>query len=282
MRPLKLKLTAFGPYKGTEEIDFADLQGNRLFVISGSTGSGKTTIFDGISFALYGSASGSDRSETRNLRSDFADDAIHTSVEMEFEMHQKRYRILRQLGHVKRGNKGATGERYEFFERDGDGEKPCVERQIVSEINRRVEEIIGLTQNQFSQIVMLPQGEFRKLLTSETDNKEEILRKIFKTEPYKMISERLKQKRDSATKAFQLKEQMLNSHFKALSTALPDRESELFDVLAKDYYNVHQITEALKAELDFYANQIQDNELSYNAAYQLHTEKQDALQEEKG
>ena len=71
MRPLKLKLTAFGPYKETETIDFNDLRENRLLVISGSTGARKTTIFDGISFALYGGASGSDRSETRNLRSDF-------------------------------------------------------------------------------------------------------------------------------------------------------------------------------------------------------------------
>lgn len=203
MRPLKLKLTAFGPYKHTETIDFADLKGNQLFVISGSTGSGKTTIFDGICFALYGAASGSDRAETRNLRSHFAEDGTHTCVEMEFEIHRKVYRILRQMGHVKTGNKSATGERYEFFEVTENGEVPCVERQIVSEINRRVEEIIGLSQNQFSQIVMLPQGEFRKLLTSETDNKEEILRKIFKTEPYKMITERLKQKRDAAKEAYQ-------------------------------------------------------------------------------
>ncbi|PSL40423.1 exonuclease SbcC [Planomicrobium soli] len=279
MRPLKLKLTAFGPYKQTEVIDFADLQGNQLFVISGSTGSGKTTIFDGICFALYGSASGSDRSESRILRSDFADDGTHTCVEMEFEIHNKVYRILRQMSHVKKGNKSPTGERYEFFEKCDGGEKPCVERQIVSEINRRVEEIIGLTQNQFSQIVMLPQGEFRKLLTSETDNKEEILRKIFKTEPYKMISERLKQKKDVAAKAFQLEEQILGSHIRSIASSLPKRDSAIFELLTRDHYNVHQVITALEQETKFYKEKIDVDKAAYQTAYQQHTMKQQLFHE---
>ena len=281
MRPLKLKMTAFGPYKNTEEIDFADLQGNQLFVISGSTGSGKTTIFDGICFALYGSASGSDRSEPRILRSDFADDATHTCVEMEFEIHGKIYRILRQMGHVKKGNKSATGERYEFFERIEDGEKPCVERQIVSEINRRVEEVIGLTQNQFSQIVMLPQGEFRKLLTSETDNKEEILRKIFKTEPYKLISERLKQKKDAATKAFEREQHDLNSYIQRITSSFPERDSELFDVLGREHMNIHQILTGLEKEAAYYRQKISLDEQKYQAIYQLHADKMSAYHESK-
>ena len=281
MRPLKLKLTAFGPYKNTEEIDFADLQGNQLFVISGSTGSGKTTIFDGICFALYGSASGSDRSESRILRSDFADDATHTCVEMEFEIHGKTYRILRQMSHVKKGNKSPTGERYEFFERCEEGEKPCVERQIVSEINRRVEEIIGLTQNQFSQIVMLPQGEFRKLLTSETDNKEEILRKIFKTEPYKLISERLKQKKDAMAKIFEREQHHLSSHIQRITSSLPARDSELFEVLGREHMNINQVLAGLEKETVYYKEKISEDEQRYQAVYQLHTDKMDAYHEAK-
>ncbi|MFC3209644.1 AAA family ATPase [Planomicrobium okeanokoites] len=281
MRPLKLKLTAFGPYKETETIDFNDLRENRLFVISGSTGAGKTTIFDGISFALYGGASGSDRSETRNLRSDFADDAVHTCVEMEFEIHNQRYRILRQMPHVKKGNKSPTGERYEFFEVHKDGEKPCVERQIVSEINQRVEEILGLTQNQFSQIVMLPQGEFRKLLTSETDNKEEILRRIFKTEPYKMISERLKQKRDAAKDAYGLEEQVLNSHLRSIESSLPQRDSELFEVLGREQRNIHQILSALQLETAFYKAKIADDKIQHETLYKNHQEKLDSFHEAK-
>lgn len=281
MKPLKLKLTAFGPYKHTETIDFDDLKGNRLFVISGSTGSGKTTIFDGICFALYGSASGSDRAESRNLRSDFAEDSTHTCVEMEFEIHRRHYRILRQMSHVKTGNKSATGERYEFFEITKDGEVPCVERQMVSEINRKVEDILGLTQNQFSQIVMLPQGEFRKLLTSETDNKEEILRKIFKTEPYKMITERLKQKRDAAKEELLGQQRDMSGHISNIKGALPERDSELFELLQREHSNVNQVLAGLESEAAFYEEKMQQDEQYYLSLYKKHDEKTNAFHEAK-
>ena len=273
MRPITLKMTAFGPYKHTESIDFNELQGNQLFVISGSTGAGKTTIFDGICFALYGSASGSDRSESRIMRSDFAEDHVHTAVELEFEIHNRRYRILRQMGHVKKGNKGATGEKYEFFENRKGLEVPCVERQIVSEINPRVEEIIGLSQNQFSQIVMLPQGEFRKLLTSETENKEEILRKIFKTEPYKMISERLKRKKAHVEDELKIEQRTTNSHIQSIESSLPSRDSLIFNVLAQDHYNIHQVIAGLEEEGSFYAQKIIDDKSKYDEAYRKHSDK---------
>ncbi|MCZ8537867.1 AAA family ATPase [Paenisporosarcina quisquiliarum] len=273
MKPITLKMTAFGPYKQTETIDFTELQGNQLFVISGSTGAGKTTIFDGICFALYGAASGSDRSESRIMRSDFADDAVHTAVELVFEIHQKTYRILRQMSHVKKGNKSATGEKYEFFEKFGDREVPVVERQIVSEINVKVEEILGLTQNQFIQIVMLPQGEFRKLLTSETENKEDILRKIFKTEPYKMISERLKQKKTHAEEELKIAQRTRNSYIHNIVSSLPARESTIFNVLAQEHFNMHQVISGLEEEATYYENKIVLDQIKYNDAYQKHTSK---------
>lgn len=270
MRPLKLKLTAFGPYKKTEVIDFAELEHNRLFAISGNTGSGKTTIFDGICYVLYGAASGADRGESKGLRSDFAEDGTHTAVEMEFEIHNRRYRILRQMGHVKKGNKTVTGDRCEFFEIHEDGERPCVERQIVSEINRRIEEILGLTQNQFSQIVMLPQGEFRKLLVSETDDKEVILRKIFKTEPYKWFVEKLKRKRDEVKIAFEAEQQRLNQEMSSIDSVLEKRESELFSVLNQDHYNVQQVLNGLEAEECDYRTAAQQGQAIYENKRQLH------------
>ncbi|MFC6040832.1 AAA family ATPase [Paenisporosarcina macmurdoensis] len=273
MRPITLKMTAFGPYKYTEVIDFNELQGNQLFVISGSTGAGKTTIFDGICFALYGSASGSDRSESRIMRSDFAEDNVHTAVELEFEIHNRTYRILRQMGHVKKGNKGSTGEKYEFYEKLIDREVPCVERQIVSEINVKVEEIIGLTQNQFIQIVMLPQGEFRKLLTSETENKEDILRKIFKTEPYKMISERLKKKRTLSEEELKIEQRTTNSYIQNIGASFPQRESTIFEVLTQDHYNIHQVISGLEEEASYYEEKIRQDHSKYEEAYQKHTSK---------
>ncbi|QFF97437.1 SMC family ATPase [Psychrobacillus glaciei] len=281
MKPLQLKMTAFGPYKSTETIDFTELQNNRLFVISGATGAGKTTIFDGICFALYGYGSGEDRQDTKMMRSDFATDDTHTSVEMTFEIHQRTYRILRQLPHVKKGNKSATGERYEFFEMVESGETPVVERQIVSEINKKVEEIIGLTQGQFSQIVMLPQGEFRKLLTSQTENKEAILRKIFKTEPYKMISERLKDKKLLAEADLKKEELARNSYTEQILASLPMRESSVFELIESSSFNTYQLVEALKEETIFYKEKIQIDELAYKEASEKHAMKQTAYHEAK-
>ena len=104
MRPIQLTMTAFGPYKGTEVVNFEELQENQLFVISGATGSGKTTIFDGICFAFYGQASGEDRTDIRAMRSDFAENDIQTSVELIFEVHNRTYRIMRQIP-IRKGRK---------------------------------------------------------------------------------------------------------------------------------------------------------------------------------
>lgn len=281
MKPLQLKMTAFGPYKFTEIIDFTELKGNRLFVISGATGAGKTTIFDGICFALYGSGSGEDRKDTKMMRSDFATDDTHTSVELLFEIHEQKYRILRQLPHVKKGNKSATGERYEFFEVKERGEIPAVERQIVSEINKKVEEIIGLTQDQFSQIVMLPQGEFRKLLTSQTENKEAILRKIFKTEPYRMISEKLKDKKIVVEAELKKEELARNSFTEQIVASFPKRESSVFELIESSSFNTFQLVEALKEETIFYKEKIQIDGLAYKEAYEKHIRKQAAYHEAK-
>ena len=97
MKPLKLTMTAFGPYRDTETVDFRELEDRRLFVISGNTGAGKTSIFDAICFAFYGTASGEDRSDPRMLRSHFAGEETHTAVEFEFAIGRKSYSVLRQM-----------------------------------------------------------------------------------------------------------------------------------------------------------------------------------------
>jgi exonuclease SbcC len=268
-------MTAFGPYKDKETIDFNKLDGNSLFVISGNTGAGKTTIFDGICFALYGTASGQDRENNTMLRSDFAEDDTNTSVELIFELKGRIYRVLRQLGHIKQGNKTKTGEHYEFFEIATDGEIPCVDRQIVSEIDKKVEMLIGLTKDQFKQIVMLPQGEFRKLLTSKTENKEEILRRLFKTEPYKQIAERLRAKKNLAEDAFKQAAQTKENAIHDIKSALPYREeSVIFQVLSEEFYNIKQIKDGLSEENAFYEKEMAADKLNYEKAYEEHDKKQ--------
>lgn len=274
MRPLKITMTAFGPYKHREVIDFSELKENRLFVISGNTGAGKTTIFDAICFALYGSASGEDRSDVKGMRSDFAADDVHTSVELEFELRGRYYRIKRQLPHIKKGNKTATGEQYEFFEKVNGQEVPCVDRHRVSDINQKVEELLGLTKDQFSQIVMLPQGEFRKLLTSQTENKEELLRKIFKTERYTWISQRLKEKKLLADEEYKKEKQMRDRYIADIQAMIPKREdSKLFETLALEYYNTYQVLTAMEEESLYYGYAILENKKMTEAAEATYNKK---------
>ncbi|ENQ3077126.1 SMC family ATPase [Bacillus cereus] len=255
MRPIKLIMTAFGPYKQQETIDFEELGEHRIFAISGNTGAGKTTIFDAICYALYGEASGEERNDTSMLRSQFADDNVYTSVELLFQLKEKTYCIKRQLGHKKQGNKTITGHAIEFYEVAGDEQIPCVDRFHVTDVNKKVEDLIGLSKHQFSQIVMLPQGEFRKLLTSETENKEEILRRIFKTDRYKLMRELLDQKRKEWKDVLQEKQKERELYFRNVFK-LPVRDGAQLEILAnQEHVNTHQVVEALQQEMDFYEKQ---------------------------
>lgn len=275
-------MTAFGPYKGTETVDFRELTDNRLFVISGSTGSGKTTIFDGICFALYGQASGEDRTDIRAMRSDFADNDTQTSVELLFEIHNRTYRIMRQIPYIKKGNKTETTANCEFYEQTESGEVPIVDRQIVSEINKKAEDLIGFTQAQFSQIVMLPQGEFRKFLTSDTENKETIMRKIFKTEPYREIVEKLKVKKDEVQAKLLNEQRQSDGLIKQIASLLPQRDSSIFAVVANDNRNVNQVIDGLVEEQLFYEEKIKVDKNSYETAYKNHAETLEKYHVAKG
>ncbi|WP_242142916.1 MULTISPECIES: AAA family ATPase [unclassified Bacillus cereus group] len=256
MRPIQLTMTAFGPYKQREVIDFSDLGDHRIFAISGNTGAGKTTIFDAICYALYGEASGEERSDTSMLRSHFADDSVYTSVELTFQLKGKLYEIKRQLGHKKKGNKTVTGHAIELYEVVNGEKNPCVDRFHVTDVNKRVEELIGLSKHQFSQIVMLPQGEFRKLLTSETENKEEILRRIFKTDRYKLMRELLDQKRKQWKDVLQGKQKEREIYFRN-AFQLPVRDGSLLEVLVQqEHVNTHQVVEALEQETSYYEAEV--------------------------
>lgn len=257
MRPLQLIMTAFGPYKQREIIDFSDLGDHRIFAISGNTGAGKTTIFDAICYVLYGEASGEERSDTSMLRSQFADDNVYTSVELIFQLKGKQYEIKRQLGHKKQGNKTVTGHAVELYEVIGDEKVPCVDRFHVTDVNKKVEDLIGLSKHQFSQIVMLPQGEFRKLLTSETENKEEILRRIFKTDRYKLMRELLDQKRKQWKDVLQEKQKERELYFRNVFK-LPIRDASLLETLVQqEHVNTHQVVEALEQETSCYEAEVE-------------------------
>jgi len=254
MRPVRLTMTAFGPYRDAETIDFAKLEDHRLFVISGITGAGKTTIFDAICYALYGAASGGDRgAEARMLRSDFASDELYTSVDFTFRVGARVYRVFRQMGHRKGGNKSETGARAELYELTDGREVPCAEFKL-KEVNAKLEQIIGLTKDQFSQIVMLPQGEFQKLLTSDTENKEEILRRIFRTGLFQKLEDRFQQMSRELRDRHKEAASRLSVYLAQAGEALPVREgSALARTLRQPAYNAAQIASGLAEEVAHYA-----------------------------
>ncbi|MCI9126344.1 MAG: SMC family ATPase [Eubacterium sp.] len=192
MRPTKLLMSAFGPYAGRVEIDFEKFGDKGLYLITGDTGAGKTTIFDAIVFALYGEASGNNRDKNM-LRSKYAKPDTPTFVELEFENKGEKYVIKRNPDYMrpaKRGD-GETKENADaeliFF----NGKSPITK---MKEVTIAVEEIIGLDKNQFTQIVMIAQGDFLKLLLAKTEERRDIFRKIFHTMPYKTLQDRLKEK----------------------------------------------------------------------------------------
>ncbi len=257
MRPLALTMKAFGPYRDTETIDFRQLGQHRLFVISGNTGAGKTTIFDAICYALYGSASGEDRSEPRMLRSHFAQEDQHTSVDFTFQTGSRIFRIFRQLAHRKGNNKSETGGKIELYELTSGEEVPAVDRFAVQEVSGRIEQLLGLNKDQFSQIVMLPQGEFRKLLTSDTENKEDILRRLFRTGLYRKLEEGFYQQTRELRE--QLKDGLLRLHVyaKQARETLPERAgSELAATLAQEHQSPLQLLEGLRLEQLHYEQQL--------------------------
>lgn len=195
MRPLKLMMQAFGPYAGTELIDFTKLGNRTMFVISGKTGSGKTTIFDGISFAIYGKTSGEDRNGS-DLRSQFAKDETLTEVSLEFTLRHKTYFITRSPQQEKRKERGegfrTINAKAELYVMDENGDKQLLASNV-REVDEKIQEIMIIDSNQFRQILMIPQGEFRRLLTSESKDKEVILQRLFHTQIYKRIEEKLKE-----------------------------------------------------------------------------------------
>ncbi len=195
MRPVKLTMTAFGPYAGEEVIDFAKLKDKNIFLITGPTGAGKTTIFDGISYAVFGSAS-SDERDGESLRSHFASEDLITSVELEFELKGKRYYIKRIPKQLKRKAKGDgfTEQKPEAYLELISDEKRDMCASGVNPVNERIAEILGINCAQFRQIMMIPQGEFRQLITASSKERDEILQKLFGTEGYKRVQDALNDK----------------------------------------------------------------------------------------
>lgn len=187
MKPIQLTMVAFGPYNKKEVIDFRKLQSN-LFLITGPTGAGKTSIFDGISYSIYGKTSGTNRPE-KSVRCDHAPEDLLTEVVFEFELHNKPYKITRipEQDRLKKSGEGFTKQKSDALLEASHLEKPIVG---VKQVNEYLESLIGLNQKQFKQIMMIPQGEFRELLMADSSDRSEIMKSIFKTYFYENLQKK--------------------------------------------------------------------------------------------
>lgn len=190
MKPEKMTLSAFGPFAGEVTIDFTRLGEKGLYLITGDTGAGKTTIFDAIAFALYGEASG-DYRESTMFRSKYAKKDTKTFVELTFSYAGKQYFVRRNPEYLrpKGRGEGMTTQRAEAFLEFPD-ERPVITKTL--DVTRAITELIGLNRNQFTQIAMIAQGDFRKLLMANTREREMIFRDIFCTGNYKRLQDKVK------------------------------------------------------------------------------------------
>lgn len=189
MKPLHLKLNNFGPFL-KEEIDFSKIDNNELFLISGKTGSGKTMIFDAMTYALFGKASTEQREEN-DLRSHFADGKQPMSVTFEFQLNHRIYKVHRQGPYIKEGNTTKTNAKFYVFEMV-DGKYEIRESKVISG-TQFIIELLGVNADQFRQLFILPQGEFKRFLISNSREKQGILRTLFDSEKFEAIREILKE-----------------------------------------------------------------------------------------
>lgn len=189
MKPIHLTMSAFGPYAEKIEVPLSQLGESGLYLITGDTGAGKTTIFDAIAFALYGEASG-DARESEMFRSDFAKADRKTYVELDFLFRGEEFKVIRNPRYTrpKKNGSGMTTENSDATLIYPDGRTITGSNKVTNE----VAELLGLDRNQFSQIVMIAQGDFLKLLHANTKDKGEIFRKIFNTDSFKTFQDRLR------------------------------------------------------------------------------------------
>ena len=241
MKPLKLVMSAFGPYAQRVELDFAPFGSQGLFLVTGPTGAGKTTIFDALTFALYGETSGSTRT-VDSLRSDFADLQTKTFVELTFS-HRNQIYMIERTPRYERPKKSGQGTTME----NADATLQMPAGQVITgyrDVNAKVVEILGITYGQFKQIAMIAQGEFLQLLLADSKERGEIFRRVFNTNLYQAAQRLLKDQERDAKRRLEREEQSI---LQSISTIrLPETgEYHLFSAKIEEA-TIHSVQEILE------------------------------------
>ncbi len=241
MRPLRLRMQAFGPYAREVIIDFRSLAAGGLFLIHGQTGAGKTSILDGICYALFGSSSGADRS-AEGMRCDLAAPETPTEVVLEFALGADLYRVLRSPRQTLKKLRGEgtrtatpkgelfkleTGRRAEEIDTE-DYWRPLTSGD--KKTDELVGDLLGMSEEQFRQVVVLPQGQFRKFLSSSSDEREELLEALFRTEKFRRLAEHLSAKEKGLHAEITSLRQNLQAHLSSFEAqSLEDLEKKTVD-----------------------------------------------------
>lgn len=261
MRPIKLTISAFGPYAGRQVLDLDKLGTKGIYLVTGDTGAGKTTIFDAITFALYGETSGDTR-RSDMLRSKYAADDVPTEVELSFIYGSKEYTVCRNPEYQRPAKRGGG-----MVTQKADAQLTYPDGNIVTktkDVTTAVESILGVNRNQFTQIAMIAQGEFLKLLLAPTEDRKKIFRKIFKTELFQELQERLKSESGKLSHRY---EEIKNSISQYLDGLTINENEELLEnakesdvLLAELIEKVDDIIACDQAEKDKIEGEISKNE----------------------
>ena len=271
MRPIKLILSAFGPYASKIELDLAKLGENGVYLITGDTGAGKTTIFDAITFALFGKPSGDIR-DVKTLRSEYAKEELETYVELDFLYHGEKYHIYRRPeysythvqknGEIKQRSKSADA--YLIL--------PNGERIVKpTEVTKQVEQLLGMKRDQFRQIAMIAQGSFLEILNADTKERGKLFEKVFMTSKYSILMDRLNQMaKEGSTKLNEAKlrlQQIISDirvpitlqeeYEQMIETFAMDDIQPVYDLLDKIIASAKEETKILQKQKDIIQKQLQ-------------------------
>ena len=238
MKPIRLELREFGPYKD-EIIEWDRIINEPIFLITGKTGSGKSTLFDAITYALYNKTTGG--KDVASLRTKTASDKDKTQVNFDFELNGKRYRIERTLAYLKTGNKNLTSGKVALMQYNYEGLEVIATKE--QEVKEKVEELIGLDDKQFCQIIILPQGKFKEFLLSKSSEKKETLRSLFNTYFYQKFVDQLQEQAKKLDSNNKQKEKELITRFEQFDI---DGELTKFEFLKDE--NFKEINEIILSQ----------------------------------
>jgi len=247
MRPLKLNVCGFGPYAGHQTLDFDKLGESGLYLITGDTGAGKTTLFDAITFALFGEASGSSRAPSM-LRSKYAREEDPTYVELTFLYDGKVYTVRRNPEYERAKARG-TGT----TKQAADAQLTCPDGRVITklkDVDKTVREIIGLTREQFSQVAMISQGDFRKLLQADTKERQKIFRDIFGTGLYVTLQDRLKARASEVRQQWEQAERSKQQYISGIRCEAGSLRAEQLRNAAAEHAPASAVLQLLEAVLE--------------------------------